>query len=126
MKSVRIVLVTMVVVMMFCGICYAEEQWEYIYETDKSIEYIDINSIKILQVGSNEIIKAITKTQSKDSDFYVISYFKVKKDTKGYDLYFIEMYEDGKLTNQLTLDATGYKTYEPDNKIVNEILKRAN
>jgi len=55
----------------------------------------------------------------------VISYFKVKRDTKGYDLYFMEMYENGKLTHQFTLDATGYKTYEPDNKIVNEILKRA-
>ena len=118
--------ITMICAVMFwTSVGMAAENWEYCGMHNDTPRYIDTSSVKVFTIGTNEIIKAKFKSIKSDTK-YSIDYYKVDKDSKNYMLYQWENFENDKLVYQYISKNPSWNTYDIDNIIVNEILKRAN
>jgi hypothetical protein len=95
-------------------------------QTFHFIDYLDTNSINKVQIGINEVIKSKIKTVYPSPEEYAINQYWVNGDTKQWKLAFSEKYINGKLDNQLDARDQSWNDYDPNNKIVNAILERAN
>lgn len=130
------ILLLMMMLTMLSTVCFANEQWEFVESSEFYNEYskvtfhneyyLDVSNIKKVQIGMDEIIKAKVKVSDQTSNEYQIHQYWVNSDTKRWKVVFIETYKNDKLTSQKDLRNLDWDAYDPNNKIVNEILKRTN
>ena len=131
----RMLTVTCLVVL-WTNVVFAEANWELIGSKDFYSDYykitfhnqyfIDNDSIKNMQVGMNDVIKAKIKVSNQKPEEYSIDQYWVNSDTKQWKLAFTEKYIDNTLHSQNDYRNQDWNTYDPNDMVINEILKRAN
>ena len=114
--------IAMAFLVMFCGTCFAEPQWEQIGETT----FVDVSSIKVIQVDYDEFVKATIKCPHEDNGYGLLK-LMINKDTKEYGYILHELYNaNGTLTYKVSHNPKDH-TYWRDGtnkETINEILKR--
>lgn len=119
----RILLLVMLLLTFTIGQASAET-WEQLSDT----MYVDVDSIKKIQVDYDEIIKATTKSPLKDGG-YSLDKTLINIDTKQYCITVMEHYDSlGKLTFKSTVNPKNKDWWftSEDPKWIEEIIKRAN
>jgi hypothetical protein len=130
----RIIMIVMMMLLLISVGYAAAEQWEYLasedyYNEDVKVTYhnqyyIDVNSIKKIQLGINEITKVKIKIIDQEPNHYSINQYWVNNDTKQYKLAFVERYTNDTLASQSDYRNQDWRNYNASNVIVREIIKR--
>lgn len=119
----RIVLLVVSLVCLWTSVAFAEEKWEYIGDHT----YVDVNSIKTMQVGYSEVVKATTKILNSKGNLDTIIVLVIDKDTKNWCGLLMDIYDEhGKIEMHFVNDPRDSTRWVTDKTKTNdEILKRA-
>lgn len=116
----KLIITVVCMVMLWTSVGFCDPQWELISDT----LWVDMNSIKVIQVDYDDVFKVNTKSTAKDNTI-TTSTLLMNKDTKMYCYTVMEFHDkNGNVESRLVTDSKVKRNWLINNDSVNEILKR--